>query len=55
MNAGQTLAAAWLAMAGTSGELNLAIMRKKPIQHSTILRWINRLRKAADILEGLTK
>ena len=55
MSAGQIIQAAWHAMAGTTGEMSLALERKKPVPKATVLRWITRLRKAADTLEELLK
>jgi hypothetical protein len=55
MSAGQAIGAAWHAMAGTIGEMALALERKQPVPKAQAVRWIMRLRKAADILEELTK
>jgi hypothetical protein len=55
MSAGQVLAAAWHAMAGVNGDIALAIERKQPVPKAQILRWVKRLRSAADVLEGLLK
>lgn len=55
MSAGQVLAAAWHAMAGVNGEIALAIEKKQPVSKAVILRWVKRLRDAADVLEALLK
>ncbi len=55
MSAGQVLAAAWHAMGGTVGEIALALERKQPVPKPVILRWVKRLRDAADVLEALLK
>lgn len=55
MSAGQVLAAAWHAMAGVNGEIALAIEKKQPVPKARILKWVKRLRDAADVLEGLLK
>jgi hypothetical protein len=55
MSAGKVMGAAWHAMAGTIGEMALALERKQPVPKAQVIRWIMRLRKAADILEELTK
>lgn len=49
------IAAAYHAMGGTVGEICLALERKQPVSKPTILRWIKRLRAAADQLETLVK
>lgn len=55
MSAGQVIAAAWHAMGGTVGEMALTLERKQPVPQAQILKWIKRLRNAADVLEGLMK
>jgi hypothetical protein len=55
MSAGQVLAAAWHAMAGVNGEISLAIEKKQPVSKAAVLRWVKRLRNAADVLEALLK
>lgn len=55
VSAGQVLAAAWHAMAGVNGEISLAIERKQPVPKAAIMRWVKKLRTAADVLEALVK
>ena len=49
------ITAALHAMQGTVGELCLALERKQPVNKAVVLRWVKRLRAAADILEELVK
>lgn len=55
MSAGRVIADAWHAMGGTVGEMALALERKQPVPKPVILRWVKRLRNAADVLEALVK
>lgn len=55
MSAGQVLAAAWHAIAGVNGDITLAIGRKQAVPKAQILRWVKKLRNAADVLEALVK
>jgi hypothetical protein len=42
-------------MAGVNGEIALAIEKKQPVPKAAVLRWVKRLRDAADVLEALLK
>jgi hypothetical protein len=53
MAAGPILEAAWHRASGVMGELSLVITTRRPVNKPTILRWITRLRAAADELEKL--
>ena len=53
MPAGLIISAAWHKMSGVSGEMSLTLERKKPVGKPQILRWITKLRAAADKLEEL--
>lgn len=55
MSAAVVITAAWHAMQGTVGEMALALERKQPVSKATVLRWVTRLRAAADKLEELIK
>ena len=55
MSAGIALAQAFELIAGCSGRIALSLERKKPVPKHDIVNTVQRLRKAADILEGLLK
>jgi hypothetical protein len=42
-------------MGGTVGEMAMALERKQPVSKVTVLKWVKRLRNAADVLEALVK
>lgn len=55
MSAGVALAQAFDLIAGCSGKIALCIERKKPVPKHDIFNMVQRLRRAADILEELLK
>lgn len=55
MSAGVALARAFDLIAGCSGTIALYLERKKPVPKHEIFNMVQRLRKAADMLEELLK
>ena len=53
MSAGQVVSQAWHKVAGTIGEMSLSLERKQNVPKGQIVRWVTRLRAAADELEKL--
>jgi hypothetical protein len=53
MSAGQVITEAWRHLSGVPGDMAIALELRKPVPKPVILRWVNKLRRAADKLEEL--
>ncbi len=55
MSGGTVVKVAMHTMGGTVGEMAMALERQKPLNPADVLKWVKRLRAAADVLEALVK